>query len=98
MGEKEKSSNQFTIVVISSEVEEDIKVREVDMIPEVGEELRKVEMIPEVGEELEDGSDNREEEVGVELDPDEEDIKDVVLNDDRESHSRMVFKDKNGRV
>ena len=52
-------SNKITIVVVRSEVEEDIEVREVDMIPEVGEELREVETISEVGEELEDGVDNR---------------------------------------
>ena len=33
------SSNQLTIVVVRSEVEEDIKVSEVDMISEVREEL-----------------------------------------------------------
>ena len=43
-------SNQLTIVVVRSEVEEDIEVREVDIIPDVGEELREVEMISEVGE------------------------------------------------
>ena len=32
-------SKQLTVVVISSEVEEEIEVREVDMIPEVCEEL-----------------------------------------------------------
>ena len=31
--------NQLTIVVIRGEVDEDIKVRELGMIPEVGEEL-----------------------------------------------------------
>ena len=33
------SSNQLTIVVVRSEVEEEIEVREVEMIPEVREEL-----------------------------------------------------------
>ena len=32
-------SNQLTIVVVRSEVEEEIGVREVDMIPEVRDEL-----------------------------------------------------------
>ena len=36
---KEMSSNQLTIVVARSEVEEEIEVRELDMIPEVREEL-----------------------------------------------------------
>ena len=32
-------TNQLTIVVVRSEVEEEIEVREVEMIHEVGEEL-----------------------------------------------------------
>ena len=36
-GDKEIYSNQLTIVVISSEVEEEIYVRVLEMIPEVGE-------------------------------------------------------------
>ena len=39
----------------------------------------------------EDRLDKREDQVGVERYPDEEDIKDVVLNDDRERHWRMFF-------
>ena len=56
------------------------------MITEVGEELREVDMIPEVGEELEDGVDKREDEVGVDPNPEEDEIKDVFLNDERENH------------
>ena len=37
--EKEMLYNQITIVVIRSEVEEEIKVREVEMITEVREEF-----------------------------------------------------------
>ena len=37
--EKDISSNQLTIVVVRSEVEEEIEVREVEMIHEVREEL-----------------------------------------------------------
>ena len=37
--EKDMSSDQITIVVVRSEVEEEIEVREVEMIPEVREEL-----------------------------------------------------------
>ena len=33
------TSNQLTILVVGSEVEEEIKASEVDMIPEVHEEL-----------------------------------------------------------
>ena len=69
-------------------------------------------MIPEVREQLccyhwvyislyfieEDGLDKREEKVGVEPYLDEEDTKDVVLDDQRERHWRMVFQDNNGGV
>ena len=55
-------------------------------------------MIPEIGEDLEDGLYKREEHVGVEPDPDEEDIEVVVLYDEREQYWCMVFKDNNGRV
>ena len=41
------------------------------MIPEVGYEIREVEMIPGVGEELEDVVDKRGEEVGVDPDPED---------------------------
>ena len=36
-------SNQLTIVVVRSEVEEYIEVREVEIIPEVGEYLSEVD-------------------------------------------------------
>ena len=97
-GEKDMFSNHLTIVVISSEVGEDIEMKETEMINEVGEEFRQVDIIPEVGDEFEDGVENRQKEVGVELDPDEEDIEDVVLDDDRERHWCMVFYDNNVRV
>ena len=45
-------SNQLTIVVVRSEVEEYIEVREVEIIPEVGEYLSEVEMFPEVDGQL----------------------------------------------
>ena len=97
-GEKEMYSNQLIIGVIRSEVEEEIEVREVDMIPEVGEELREVEIIPDIGEDFEDGVYMKEEELGVNIYNDEEEIEDVVLNDDRERHWWMVIDDNNGRV
>ena len=37
--EKDMSSNQLTIVVVMSEVDGDIEVREVEIIPEVREDL-----------------------------------------------------------
>ena len=39
-GEKDMFSNHLTIVVISSEVGEDIEMKETEMINEVGEEFR----------------------------------------------------------
>ena len=41
------------------------------------------------------GGDNREEEVVVEPDPDEEEIKYVVLDDESELHCRFFFEKKN---
>ena len=56
-------------------------MRELEMIPKVGEELMDIDMITEVGKELEDGVDKRAEEVGVYPDTDEEEIKYMVLDD-----------------
>ena len=44
----------------------------------------------------EDGVEKRDEKLGVNTDPDEEDIEDMVLDDERECHWRMVFEDNNG--
>ena len=69
-------------------------------------------MIPGVREELgcyhqfyislhfikEDGLDKRQDQVGINTYPNEEDIKDVVINDQREIHWCMVFLDNNGGV
>ena len=84
-------SNQLTIVVVRSEVEVGIKVREVDMVPEVHEELGCYHWVyVSLHFIKQDGVDNREDHVGVELDPDEENIDDVFINDDRELHWCMV--------
>ena len=45
-----------------------------------------------------DGVDMREEHVDMEPDPDEEEMKDMRLNDKRERHWSMVFKDNGGGV
>ena len=42
--------------------------------------------------------DSKEEQAGVEDDPDEEDMDDVNLDDEREHHWRMVFEDNDGGV
>ena len=65
-------------MVFRSEVEEDIEVREVYIIIEVGGEL-------------EDGVDKRYEEVLVNTDFYEEEIKDVVLSDERGCHWGVIF-------
>ena len=79
--------NQVTIVVVSSEVEEEIDVREADMIPEVREELGCYHLFfIYLNFIKEDGVYNIEEQVGVDPDPDEDEIKDVFLDDERERH------------
>ena len=40
---------------------------------------------------MEDGVDKREGKLGVNLDPGEEEIEDVVLDDERDSHWHIVF-------
>ena len=97
--EKEILSNHPTIVVFRSEVEEEIEVREVGMIPDVREELGcyhwfyiYLNFIKE------NGVENKEEQVRVNPGPDEEEIEDVVLDDDRERHWQMVFEGENAGV
>ena len=46
----------------------------------------------------ENGVNKREQKVGVEPYLDEEEIKDVVLDDERERHWHMVFEENNGGV
>ena len=84
--------NQLTIVVVRSEIEEGIKVREVEMIPDVLEEFSCYRWVYiSLHFIKENGVDRREEQVGVETDTDEEEIDDVVLNDEIERHWRMFF-------
>ena len=81
------SSNQPIIVVVRSEVEKEIKVREVDIIPEVREELGCYHWVYiSLYFIKDDGVYKRNYQIFVETDPDEEDIEDVVLNDVRERH------------
>ena len=93
------SSNQLTGVVVRSEVEEEIEVREVEMIPEVREELGCYYWVYIYLHFIkEDEVDKREDQVGMDLDHGEEEIEYVVLDDERESHWNMVFEDSNGGV
>ena len=97
--EKEMSSNQLTIVVVRSEVEEELEVREVEMIPEERDELGCYHWVYiSLHFVKEDGVDKREEKGGAGPDSDEEEIEDVVLNDEREIHWCMVFEENNGGV
>ena len=100
--EKQISSNQITIIFVRSEVEEEIKLRGV-------REVRQLEMIPEVREELgfyhwvyislhvikQYWVYKSDQQVVVELYTDEVDIYAVVLNDERERRCHMVFEYKN---
>ena len=58
-------SNRITIVVFMSEVEEEVKVREVKMIPEVCENLGCYHWVYIYLHIDEYGVDNREDQVGV---------------------------------
>ena len=74
-------------MVVRSEVEDEIKVREVEMIPELREELGCYHWVfIYLNFIKDDGVYNMEEQVGVEIDPDEDDIKDVFLDDERDRH------------
>ena len=92
---KEISSNQLVIVVIRSEVEEEIELRQVEMIPEVREEFGCYHWVYiHLHFIKQDGLYKKEDQVSVYPEPDEEDIQDVELDDDRERHWCMVFQDK----
>ena len=81
-------------MVVRSEVEEEIEVREVGMILEVREDLDFYHWVYMYLHFIKDDCVyKREDMVGVESDPYEEDIEDMVLNCDRERHCLMVFKD-----
>ena len=96
--EKEIQLNQINILVVRSEVEEEIKLRGV-------REVRQLEMIPEVREELgfyhwvyislhfikQYWVYKSQQQVVVELYTDEVEIYAVVLNDERERRCHMVF-------
>ena len=74
-------------MVVRSEVEEAIEVREVDMITEVCEELGCYHWVYiSIYFIKEDMVYNRDEQVGVYPDPEEKEIEDVVLYDEREHH------------
>ena len=93
------SPDQLTIMVVRSEVEGEIEVREVDMIPEVRGYLGCYHWVYIYLNFIKyDGVHKRQDQLGLDPDPDEEQIEDVVLNDERERHWYMVFEDNNGGV
>ena len=92
-------SSSLNIVSTRSEVEEDIEVMEVEMIPEIGEELGCYHSVSVSWNFIKEyGVDKREEKLVVDPDSDEEDIKDVFLNYGRERHCHMFFEENNGEV
>ena len=71
--DKDMPLNQLTIVVVRSEVEEEVEVREVEMVPEVSEELGCYHWVYIYLHFIDEyGIDKRGEQVGVDPDPDEE--------------------------
>ena len=97
--EKEMLLIHTTIVVIRSELEEDIEVREVEIIPEVSEDLGCYRWVYiSLNFIKEDGVDKREYQVGMVPDSDEEEIDDGVINDERDRNWLIVFEENNGGV
>ena len=97
--QKQMSSKYITIVVVRSEVEQEIKVSQVEMIPEVREELGCYHLVYNYLNFIKQcGVDNREQQVGVEPDSDEVVIKYVVPYDERDIHWRIIFEDNSGGV
>ena len=95
--ENNLSSNQLTIVIVEK-IRED-KEPEVSIIAEIPEDQVELDkgyyccvyvMIRFLNEVI---VGSKEEQAGVEDYPDEEDMEDVNLDDEREHHWRMVFKD-----
>ena len=101
-GEKNLSSNQLTVVTSHKILVEEAP--EVSTIPEIPEDNAKkqkgyyqcvyvmIQFKKEVGVEI------NEEQADVYDDPDEEEVDDVNIDNNRERHWRMVFEDKEGGV
>ena len=96
------SSNQLTIVIVEKILEE--KEPEVSAIPEIPEEQVKLEkgyyrcVYVMIRLKKEVVVDSKEDQADVEDNPDEEDTDDVNLDNERERHWRMAFKDNDGGV
>ena len=69
------------------------------MVPEVVEDLGCYHLVSVIQHFIkEDGLNKREEHLCFDMNPYEEEIKDVVLNDERERHCCMVFNKNNEEV
>ena len=83
-GEKQILSRSLTIVAVRSELEEEIEVSEVEMIPDIGQKLGCYHLVYVSQHFIKEyGLNTREEQVIVNPDPDQEEIKDVVLDDEK---------------
>ena len=92
-------STSLTIVAVTSEVEDEIKVREVEIIHEVVEKLGCYHSVSVYNFLIkEDGVGKMGEQLCVDLDRDEEEIEDVVLDDERDRHWRMFLRGKMERL
>ena len=81
--EKEMPSTQLNIVSFMSEVEDEIKVRQVEMIPEVVEELGCYHLVSvSQHSNKQGGLDKKLDQLVINQDPDQQEIEDVVLDDE----------------
>ena len=100
--EKNLSLNQLTVVMVEKiPVEEEPEVSTIPEIPEDQVELEKgyycyVYVMLQFKNDV--GVDSKVEQADMEDDPDEEEMDDVNLDDERERHRRMVFEDNDGGV
>jgi len=100
--EKNLSSNQLTVVTPHEIlVEEAPLVSTIPVIPEDKNEGHKgyyVSVYVILQFKTEDEFDNKEEQMELEIDPDEEEKDDIKIDDERERHWRNVFEDNEGGV
>ena len=100
--EKNLSSNQFTIVTAHEILVEEAP--EVSKIPEIPENNVKIHkgyyqcVYVLLQFKTEDKIDNKEEQMELENDPDEEEKDDINIDERRERHWRNVFEDNEGGV
>ena len=92
-------SIMLTVMDLTIEVEQEIQMREVQMIPDMVEQLGCYHSVSVSQQFIKEGIvEKRYDKLGVDTDPDKEEIKNLGLGDDRQRHWRMVFEDNNGEV